>query len=205
LQHPRLVQRTQQVHAKNLPPTSGHCLLRIESIVTTGIGILLAIPPSVPVFGLALLPLVYFLSRIPAARIVQVSGWRWASRLRPNHVASGMVGLVVVSTVLFVMSMHQLETRHFLAYWILKFGYIVSGLAMGIGLTSVWEERVVAALARKEHPDANFFTSVVRANYLTFGAVMLVAAVATLPKRMQSPDFLVFLRDTLERVWNSFA
>ena len=116
-----------------------------------------------------------------------------------------MVGLVVVSTVLFMMSMHQLESRNLLAYWILKFGYIVPGLAIGIGLTSVWEERVVAALARKAHPDASFFTSVVRANYLTFGAVMLVAAVATLPKRLQSPDFLVFLRDTLERVWNSLA
>ena len=31
LQHPQLVQRTHQVHARNLPPTNGFCLLRIES------------------------------------------------------------------------------------------------------------------------------------------------------------------------------
>ncbi|NDF00419.1 MAG: hypothetical protein EB034_19440, partial [Verrucomicrobia bacterium] len=74
--------------------------LCLGNVVTTVIGILLLIPPTIPVFGLAIFPLVYFLSRIPAARVVQISRWRWASRLQPDHVAWGMVTLVVVSTIL---------------------------------------------------------------------------------------------------------
>ncbi|MFT6621107.1 MAG: hypothetical protein ACJASX_004024 [Limisphaerales bacterium] len=32
-----------------------------------------------------------------------------------------------------------------------------------------------------------------RANYLTFGAVMLVLAIQILPKRLNAPDFLALL------------
>lgn len=31
-------------------------------------------------------------------------------------------------------------------YWLVKFGYVTTGMAMGIVLTALWEEQVVAGV-----------------------------------------------------------
>ena len=72
-------------------------------------------------------------------------------------------------------------------YWPLKFGYVTVGMVMGILLTSLWEEQIIGRFRPEQ---GRFFPSVLRANYLTFGVVMLVLAIKSLPKRMGSPDFL---------------
>jgi hypothetical protein len=60
-----------------------------------------------------------------------------------------------------------------------------------MGISTVLEEGAIARMVRRTHPQTSFYPSVVRANYITLGTVLLVAAVQILPKRLHSPNFIV--------------
>ncbi len=48
-------------------------------------------------------------------------------------------------------------------------------------------------LARTKHGDLAYYASVFRANYITLGVTLLVAALQMLPRRWHAPQFLAWL------------
>ncbi|MFT6621108.1 MAG: hypothetical protein ACJASX_004025 [Limisphaerales bacterium] len=57
-----------------------------------------------------------------------------------------MAALAFISTVLFILYSGLLDERKMGYYWLVKFGYVTTGMAMGIVLTALWEEQVVAGV-----------------------------------------------------------
>jgi hypothetical protein len=167
------------------------------NVYSTLIGLLIGILLAAPMLALALFPVVFLLSLAPARRIIEFSGWGWARKWRPYQIAAVMTLLALGSLVFYVAAHGAFESKNYALYWPLKIGYIVCGLSIGIGLTSLWEERVVGGLAARKHPPRGYFTSVIRANYITFGIALLIGAIRILPERLKSPHFLARLLETI--------
>ena len=87
-----------------------------------------------------------------------------------------------------------LEAGESLSYWPLKMVSMTVGLAFGIGLSSLWEEWVIASMGSKESGRDSFLIPVFRANYIAFGAVLVILAAIALPKRLGHPNFLYYGR-----------
>lgn len=173
------------------------CHLFLGNLYTTAIGFLLLVCTTTIPFVLLVLPLTFALCWKPAKRIIEFSGWPWAAGRHPEFIAGGMTLLALLSLALFVSSDLAMGSKLFALYWLLKVGYAVCGLAVGFGLTALWEEFVVAKLAARRHAPKSYFTSVIRANYITFGLALLVMAVRILPQRLKSSHFLAWLAGTL--------
>jgi len=84
-----------------------------------------------------------------------------------------------------------LDSRDHTDYWILKFAYVALMAVTGIVISAILEECVIANATRKVPGCESFYTSVIRANYVTLGAILAVAALSMLPQRMKTPDFLI--------------
>lgn len=178
---------------RDLKRTDAFGYLFLGNVVTTVIGVLMAICLSAPVLALAMIPMVYMLSLAPARRLIEKSGWPWAGHRRASQLARGMVILLLASSILFVLASSALDSKRYALYWLLKLGYIVPGLIISIGLTALWEESVVGRMAARKGIDRYFLTNVVRANYLMFGLALLVMAAQTIPRRLKSEGFLAWL------------
>lgn len=177
-------------------------LLFIGNLYTTVIGTAIGISMSMPGMFIFVAPVLYAVSFRPAERFISGSGLVWASRLKPAYVVNAMAACLFASSILFMLSAGAHHSDRYTEYWLLKLGYIVFGLVIGIGLTAMWEEHVVAKLAAKTHPDRSYFPSVFRANYITFGVILLVLAAVNLPKRFGKPGFLTSFADHLRLMMN---
>jgi hypothetical protein len=92
---------------------------------------------------------------------------------------------------MFYMAGHALDINKYGYYWIFKILFATLAVSVGMAISTILEEGAIARLARRTHGQLSFFTSVVRANYITLGLVLLVAALKVLPQRLQAPHFLV--------------
>src|SRR5262249_4386052 len=106
------------------------------------------------------------------------------------------------SMVLFVLAESALGERNYRGYWMVKFLFVTMAASMGIVISAVIEECVVARLSRRSVGNVSFYPSVFRANYITLGVVLLVAAVQILPKRLQSPNFITTWLDAILSAMN---
>lgn len=141
--------------------------------------------------------------------IVYAIGWMWQRRLaflpktgrRPimsgGFAAFAFTGFFFLSAVLFALAGTALDGDKFVAYWLLKFFFVTVAAGTGIVLSAVMEEGVIAWLERTSITSQSFYPSVFRANYITLGAVLLVAAVRILPDRLRSPHFITSWLDSL--------
>ena len=84
-------------------------------------------------------------------------------------------------------------------YWILKFAFVTLAASMGMAISTILEEYVIARISHKKHPTESFFVPVWRANYITLGIVLLVAAIQILPQRLHSAHFLAAWLGTLKQ------
>ena len=75
-----------------------------------------------------------------------------------------------------------------------------AGFMLLANVVSTIPGMLIARFSRKAGGDLSFYTSVIRANYVTLGAILLVGAVAILPERLRSPGFLAAW---LEQLWTS--
>ncbi len=121
-----------------------------------------------------------------------------ARRLSDNIPRLSMVAVLVLmavlyigSVVLFMFAQKMALDGNLLAYWAIKYAYIVCALLISMTLTTFWEEYVVWRMAG--HEKHTFLTPVFRANAIALFLVMLVSAIAVLPQRLRSPDFLIAL------------
>lgn len=63
-------------------------------------------------------------------------------------------------------------------------------LAISIGLTTIWEESVIAHLAPETSQPREFYGPVLRANLVTMALLMAFAAAKALPGRIGTEGFL---------------
>lgn len=111
--------------------------------------------------------------------------------------AVAFTGLFFVSAILFSLAGIALDSDKFVAYWVFKFLFVTAAAATGMVLSAVMEEGVIAWFERKTHASQSFYPSVFRANYVTLGVVLLVAALRMLPARLRSPHFITSWLDSL--------
>lgn len=153
-------------------------LLAVLSGSGTGIGILVA------------LPLVFFVGWLVQQRIARLpTPPRWL-RISGGTALLSFVAFCFLSIALHVLAGTVLEGRNYAGYWMLKFLFVTLVATSGIVLSAVLEECVIAELTRKRASDSSYFTSLFRANYVTLGVVLLVAALRILPERLRSPHFI---------------
>jgi len=135
------------------------------------------------------LPIVFILGRMAAGRPGLLS------RKAPRAWSGGRAVLAFIaffyfSMFAFLLAQNALDKNRFGDYWVLKFIFVGMSVTAGIAISTVLEEWAVSRFARKSHGDLSFYPSVLRANYITLGTVLLVAAIQILPKRLNSPHFL---------------
>ena len=108
------------------------------------------------------------------------------------------MGFFLASLVLYEFSQSMLWTHNYASYWPFKFLFVSLVAVTGIVISAVLEECVIAQLTVRSRAAFSCYTSVVRANYVTLGLILLVAALKVLPERWNSPHFLVTSPD---RFW----
>ncbi|NOS69273.1 MAG: hypothetical protein HOP33_05010 [Verrucomicrobia bacterium] len=168
----------------------------LGNVLSSIIGFFVAASAANPPVLLFSLPLVYVLSIVPSRRLVKFTHWK----LPPSQLALACPAAIFVTWVLFGLATGQQDADHLAAYWLLKLTYATVAVSISMLLTSLWEEWIVALLARRTHGNRSFITTVGRANYVTFFVIFLGAAVKTLPQRFHSHGFLVRLDELVRFV-----
>ena len=161
------------------------------NIITSIFGIAMLAAISLYPLSLLLLPLICWVATLPSRNLRK----RMADQL-PEWLSRGMVTgylffAVPLSGIMFYGA--QYANPHTGYYWFLKLGYIYAGLAVGIGMTTLWEEWVVFGFAKPES-QTNFLPAVLRTNIYTFLLLALIGAVYALPERLSHPGFLLLDR-----------
>lgn len=167
------------------------------NVLSTLVGVLVAVAASgIAAFCIGL-PLIYALSVSPAGRLVGISGREPVRGFNPMFVALAAPALLVVTWVLFAVAQGFLNAEQLPLYWATKLAYLLIALLVSLGLTTFWEEWVVARLAGRAGHPGNFLVPVFRANYVALAVVALGAAVRVMPARLRGEHFLVSLASSL--------
>jgi hypothetical protein len=163
----------------------------LANVVSTIPGLLVgALTASLSGFVFAL-PLVFFLGWLARRRIVLLSGAKAGGWISGAGATLAFVVFFFVSVALFEFASSSLDGNSFVSYWFFKFVFVAMVACTGILISTVMEESIIARLAHKSQKNASFFPPVLRANYITLVAILFVAAVQMLPRRLHAPNFIV--------------
>jgi hypothetical protein len=171
----------------------------LANVVSTIPGVVIAaLASSGTEVGLFLsLPLVFGLGWMVQRRVAGLSPAARPFRISGGAAMAFFLVVVVASTILFVVAESALYGNSYASYWVLKFIFVAAAAFTGIVISAVLEECVVGQLSLKSVGNISFYPSVFRANYITLGAVLLVAAIKILPQRLQSPHFITSWLDAI--------
>jgi len=161
----------------------------VANVVSSFVGLLATLGMAVPQLILVSLVAVFFLSLLPARRLVEL--WPKGRHVSPSGIAAAAVLLFLGSIIGFMAAQAALASERMWLYWVLKLVYVELALAISISLTTFWEEYVVWRMARRDRSERSFLVPVLRANLYVILVVMLVAAAVVLPERLRSADFLI--------------
>jgi len=189
---------------KRLSWTQAACFMLVANIISTIPGVLLAgSTASSPIGGLFFgLPIVGVLGLMIHRRVTRLPPSPWQSRISGVAIMVAFVLFYVASLFLYGLTQAMLDRHSHATYWVVKFLFVALVACTGIVISAVLEESVIAELSRKRAGNVSFYTSVIRANYITLATILLVAAVAMLPKRLRSPGFLT---SWLDQICTSFG
>ena len=162
--------------------------LLVAAIAASLSGVLLAFPI---IFGLGCL----VGPRIARAFAPQHTRWSVGA-----GATLGFLGFFFVSVWTFLIAQGALEGRSYGEYWVLKFLFVALSATTGIVISAVIEEYFIARILQRRHGELLFYRPVARANYVTLGLILLVAALITLPKRLSSPNFILSWFQTISGV-----
>lgn len=166
--------------------------LMLANVLSTIPGVVVAAVAGSAALGIGLgVPIVGFLGMMVGRRLSLLTGPERTPWISGSKAAWAFAGFFVVSVSLFAMAGSALGQGDIVKYWIIKFLFVALAASAGILISTVLEECVVARLSRESLGNVSFYTSVWRANYITLGFVLLVAALRMLPKRMDAPGFIV--------------
>jgi hypothetical protein len=187
---------------KRLPWGRAAVLMLVANVVSTVPGVLLAVLiSSVAGVGIVVaMPLVFGLGWMVQRRVNRLSlpkGRLWISGWTA---LAGFVVFSVLSIALYGRAATVLNQNNYPEYWVFKFLFVTLVACGGIIMSAVLEECVIAGMARGSARNVSFYASVFRANYITLGLILFVAAIRMLPERLRSPDFISSL---LEDLWNA--
>lgn len=158
----------------------------LANIITSLFGMVLIFSVSSPL-ALILLPLVGYIATLPSKSLRTRMGEQLPDWLSPGAVTAFLFLAVPLSGFLFYGAEYaDPKTAH---YWIMKLAYIYAGLAIGIGMTTLWEEWLVF-LFIKPTSETHFLPAVLRTNLYTFLVLAFIGAVYALPQRLSHPFFL---------------
>lgn len=152
-------------------------------------GFAAAVVSGVPLIGLIGIALCAIL---PAKRLSGAFP-RINGALSTIGIVIAMTALVLASLMLWAFSQSVLREHGSLTfYWAVKIGFVFTGLLCGLFITVFWEEWVISRMT-----GGGDLSNIIAANVITLGFVSLYAAVVILPKRLESPNFLVDLFNRL--------
>jgi hypothetical protein len=174
----------------SLPTWRAIRLMFLANIVTTGIGLCVAVALITPLALFALL-LICALTFSPAQHLCVLEQVPWLTRLGPHTLALICSLLFLASYILFYGAAGTHNANPTL-YWVLKLAAIYPALAISMGMTTLWETWLVSRWAGVSRPAGPCYPAVLRANLVTLVVLMGAAAAMALPKRLASPDFLLY-------------
>ncbi len=177
-----------------IPRLKAAWLMLQANVVSTIPGLFVAAIAAIgPIPGLVLsLPVVGALALRVGRRMSHLE-----SRQGRFYAASGtavvaFILLYVISVALYLTAQIAQENHRYADYWLRKFLFAALVGSTGIVLSAVLEEGFIAtAWHRGTTPSISYYTSVLRANYLTLILVLLVAAIHILPARWHAPGFIL--------------
>lgn len=160
----------------------------LANIITSLFGFLLVVVLSIPL-ALIALPLACYLATLPSRSLKKRMGEQLPEWLSPGAVAVFLFIAIPLSGVLFYSAEHA--NPHSSHYWLMKLAYIYAGLAIGIGMTTLWEEWLVFWFT-KPASGTNLLPAVLRTNLYTFLVLAFIGAAYAVPQRLSHPGFLLF-------------
>jgi hypothetical protein len=172
----------------------------VANVVSTIPGVLIGVFTASFPFIILAIPLVFVLGWMVQRRVLLLARpgpQRWVTG---GATSLAFIAFFFVSLVTFELAGNAFEIRSYAAYWLLKFLFVAMAAGVGILISAVLEECVVARLSRKSQGNTSFYTAVLRANYVTLVVILLVAALEILPKRLNAPHFIVSWLHSLSAV-----
>lgn len=161
------------------------------NVYSSVMGVLAAFSSAIPIFFIVSVPIIYLASKVPATRILNYVNWGGQRVAIGKTFLATIFALSFIGTVfLWGFSQHYLAERAYVAYWFWKFIWVTVALALSIIMTASWEESAIARLANRKYGEATYLVSVVRANYVAFAVLLLIAAAMMLPTRLKNAGFL---------------
>ena len=185
---------------KRLPWTQAALFMLLANVLSTIPGVLLATFTGLGsgIGIIVALPLVFILGWMVQRRLARLPAAPQRLRISGGTALAAFVVFSFLSFALYGIAATVLDGRNYASYWVLKFLFVTLVAVSGIVLSAVLEECVIAELTRKRAGTLSFYTSVFRANYVTLGLILFVAALQMLPKRLRSPHFIT---SWLEELW----
>jgi hypothetical protein len=163
----------------------------VANIYSSVMGLLAAAASATPILFIISIVVIFWASRVAAGRILRYVNWARATGSISRIALTTIFTLCFILTVfLFEAARRPLWKGQYGTYWLWKLGYVTIALTLSIIMTASWEESIVAKLAARKHPDASYLVPVVRANYVTFGLLFLIAAILIIPTRLRTEGFL---------------
>ena len=173
---------------KNLKWFKAVFFMFIANIVTSIFGIAMAVTISALPMSIILIPLICYIATLPSRSLRKRMADQLPEWLYPGAVAGFLFFAVPLSGMLFYAA--EFADTHTGHYWFFKLGYIYAGLAVGIGMTTLWEEWLVFGMSEPKS-ETHFLPAVLRTNLYTFLLLALIGAVYALPQRLSHPGFLL--------------
>jgi hypothetical protein len=172
-----------------LPPAKALGWMLVANVLSTIPGLLTAVFAGA--LSLLALPVVFLFGKLAEKRLSALPAGQPVNRFLRNGLALLFTAGFLVSVVMFQMAGTALEDCNFASYWVLKLCFATIAVSVGMGLSAVLEECAIATLARHAYGQLSFYTSVIRANYITLAIVLGVAAAQIIPRRLGAPHFIV--------------
>jgi hypothetical protein len=185
---------------RRLPLHQAAGFMLLANVVSTIPGMLIAGFAAGGPLVIFILPIIYCLGRMVERRTRHLPSVPGRLRMTGGMATLAFILFFVLSMTLYILAYVAFEQSGFASYWIVKFFFVALVACTGLVISAILEECVIARFSRKAGGDLSFYTSVIRANYVTLGAILLVGAVAILPERLRSPGFLAAW---LEQLWTS--
>lgn len=177
---------------RRLPWRKAVGYMLLANILSTIPGVLIA-AFTASIGGVILaIPIVYLLAKVVERRISLIDGpdkKRWW--VFGGSTVLMFIGFFFISMVMYGLAESAIYNNGYAGYWIFKFIFVTLVATTGIVMSAVLEECAIFRLSRKKYGNLSFYTSVIRANYVTLGLILSVAAVEILPRRLRAPHFIV--------------
>ena len=176
---------------RRLPWRKALLFMLLANVLSTIPGVLVAIfAGSMSGFFLAV-PLVAVLGAFIGRRIARgLPPDRQKSWINGRTTTLSFIAFFVIAVVTFQYAQDALWSRSYAIHWLMKFFFVSMVACTGIVISAALEEAVIARLSERSQGKTFFYSSVVRANYVTLALVLLVAAIQILPQRLKSPHFI---------------